>query len=129
MSNPIWLELELILLLHNEVLAQTGGATGVRDLALLESALARPANRFLYEGLTDILELAATYAAGISSNHAFIDGNKRAAFMALGLFLDDNGLMLTATLEDATEEMLAVAAGRVSIVQLTEWLRSRVAGA
>jgi death-on-curing protein len=126
MTEPVWLELDLILLLHDEVLAETGGASGVRDFALLESALARPQNRFLYEGLVDPLELAATYAVAISGNHPFIDGNKRAAFMALGLFLDDNGMVLTATAEEATDEMLAVASGAVSIEQLTAWLQTRV---
>jgi death-on-curing protein len=128
-AHPIWLERELIIRLHDYVLAETGGASGVRDIGLLESALARPMNRCLYEGIDDLLELAATYAIRIAGNHPFIDGNKRAAFMALGLFLDDNGLQLSAVPQDATDIMLGVAAGKIDIAALTEWLRSRVTAA
>lgn len=118
---------ELLVSLHDEVLRETGGASGIRDVNLLKSALARPLNRYAYEGVTDIVELAATYAVAISGNHPFVDGNKRAAFMALGLFLDDNGLSLIADGGDATRTMLAVAAGELDIPALTEWLRTRVA--
>lgn len=118
---------ELLLRLHEEVLRETGGASGIRDLNLLRSALARPLNRYAYEGVTDLIELAPTYAVAISSNHPFVDGNKRAAFMALGLFLDDNGLQLIAEGGDATQTMLAVAAGELDIPALTDWLRPRVA--
>lgn len=126
MIEPVWMDEELLLKLHDEVLRETGGACGVRDLHLLRSALARPLNRYAYEGVTDLVELAATYAVAISGNHPFIDGNKRAAFMALGLFLDDNGLELIADGDDATQAMLAVAAGELDIPALTEWLRTRV---
>lgn len=83
-------------------------------------------NRFAYESVEDIVELAATYAIAIASNHPFIDGNKRAAFMALGVFLEENGLMLTAEQDDATETMLAIARGERTIEALTAWLRPRV---
>lgn len=126
MTEPLWLDRELVLLLHDDILAETGGATGVRDEGLLESALARPLNRFAYERVEDLLELAATYAVAIASNHPFVDGNKRAAFMALGLFLEDNSLTLVATNDDATEVMLGVAQSQVTIEDLTEWLRTRV---
>lgn len=126
MTAPLWLDRELVLLLHDDILAATGGATGVRDEGLLESALARPLNRFAYERVEDLLELAATYAVAIASNHPFVDGNKRAAFMALGLFLEDNGLTLVATNDDATEVMFGVAQSQVTIEALTEWLRTRV---
>lgn len=127
MTEPLWMDEELLLRLHEEVLRETGGASGIRDLKLLRSALARPLNRYAYEGVTDLIELAATYAVAISSNHPFVDGNKRAAFMALGLFLDDNGLQLIAEGGDATQTMLAVAAGELDIPALTDWLRPRVA--
>lgn len=127
MFEPVWLNRDLILGLHDDILAATGGAAGVRDEGLLESALARPQHRFGYEGLHDIVELAATYAVAISSNHPFVDGNKRAAFMALGLFLDDNGLSLIAAPDDATHAMLLVASGKMNIEELTVWLRPRVA--
>ena len=118
-----------MLLLHEDIIAQTGGAAGVRDEGLLDSALARPLNRFAYEGVTGIVELAATYAVAIASNHPFIDGNRRSAFMALGLFLEDNGYQLVAEPNDATDAMMAVARGETTIESLTEWLQTRVAAA
>lgn len=129
MAEPLWLDRELILLLHEDIISETGGATGVRDEGLLESALARPLNRFAYEGVSDVIELAATYAVAIASNHPFIDGNKRSAFMALGLFLEDNGFQLFAEPDDATEAMMAAARGETTIKALTAWLRPRVAPA
>jgi len=86
-----------------------------------------PLNRLAYEGVEDLVELAATYAVAIASNRPFVDGNKRAAFMALGVFLEDNGLTLTAGDDDATGIVLGVARGEVSIAALTDWLRPRVA--
>jgi death-on-curing protein len=127
MAEPLWMDQGLLLRLHDEVLRVTGGASGVRDLGLLNSALSRPINRYAYEGVTDLVALAATYAVAIASNHPFVDGNKRAAFMALGLFLEDNGLRLVATTDDATEAMMGVARGEIDIPTLTDWLRSRVA--
>jgi len=113
----------LLIELHDEILGETGGASGIRDESLLEAALARPINRHLYEGIDDIVELAATYAVAVSSNHPFIDGNKRAAFMALGLFLEINGQSLEAAEDAATDAMLAVASGQWGIEQLGDWLR------
>ncbi len=126
MIEPLWMEEELLVKLHDEVLRETGGASGIRDINLLRSALARPLNRYVYDGVTDLIELAATYALAISGNHPFVDGNKRAAFMALGLFLVDNGLELIADRDEATQIMFAVAAGELDIPALTDWLRTRV---
>ncbi len=126
MAEPLWVDKELLLQLHAEILAETGGAPGLRSEALLESALARPINRYAYEGLEDLVELAATYAVAVSSNHPFVDGNKRAAFISLGQFLLDNGLELNADHDDATAIILGVAAGEVDIAALTAWLRPRV---
>ena len=96
-------------------------------MGLLESALARPLNRFAYEGVSDVAQLAAAYAFGIAKNHPFVDGNKRAAFLALGLFLglflDLNGWTLTATDEDATPTMYAVAASGMDEDTLAAWIR------
>ena len=92
----------------------------------MQSALARPVNRFAYEGVEDIVELAAVYAVGIAKNHPFIDGNKRAAFACMGLFLLENGLSLETTDEDATLTMLKVAAGEMDIDALSAWLRANV---
>ncbi|MFT4251715.1 MAG: type II toxin-antitoxin system death-on-curing family toxin [Caulobacter sp.] len=126
MNEPVWIDEALLIRWHDLVLAETGGASGVRDQGLLNSALARPVNRHVYEGVVDLIELAATYAVAVASNHPFIDGNKRAAFMALGMFLEDNGLWLVAEPDDATAVMFAVAADEIGISELTEWLRSRV---
>lgn len=126
MAEPLWLDRELVLALYEDIVAFSGGAFGVRDEGLLESALARPINRFHYDGCEDLVELAATYAAAISGNHPFIDGNKRVAFVAMGQFLDDNGLMLVATNDDATVAMLALASGEAELPALTAWLRGVV---
>lgn len=114
-----------MLALYEDVVVASGGAAGLRDEGLLESALARPINRLLYEGVDDVLELAATYAVGVASNHPFVDGNKRMAFIALGQFLEDNGIVLTASDDDATRIMLSVATGDTDIAGLTDWLSSR----
>ncbi|MBP6879100.1 MAG: type II toxin-antitoxin system death-on-curing family toxin [Phenylobacterium sp.] len=124
MAEPVWLDQVLVLALYEDVVAASGGASGVRDDGLLESALARPLNRFLYEGVSDLLELAATYAVGIARNHPFIDGNKRMAFIALGQFLLDNRVVLTASDEDATAVMMSVAKGDTDIAGLTNWLEA-----
>ena len=119
-----WLEIETILAVHDEALAIDGGAPGLRDLGLLESALERPKNRYHYEDVDDLCELAATYAVGIAKNHPFADGNKRSAFIAMATFLMINGLPLLAAQADATTTMLAVASGDMDIATLAEWIRA-----
>lgn len=106
MREPVWLDKALLLALYEDVVGASGGASGLRDEGLLESAIARPMNLRLYEGVEDRLFLAATYAVGIASNHLFVDGNKRMAFIALGQFLADNGIVLIAPPAEATEVML-----------------------
>lgn len=125
MTEPLWLDKALLLALYDDVVVASGGAAGLRDEGLLESALARPVNRRLYENIDDLLALAATYCVGIASNHPFVDGNKRMAFIALGQFLEDNGIVLTATDDDAIAVMLGVATGAMNIDDLTDWLGSR----
>lgn len=125
-AEPRWIDADLLIPLHDNVIALSGGAAGLRDAGLLESALTRPQNRFSYEGETDIIVLAATYGVAVSANHPFIDGNKRAAFMALGLFLDLNGFALEVAPAKATETMYAVAAGKLDLEGLTAWLRVNV---
>jgi death-on-curing protein len=124
MVEPVWLDKALVLALYEDVVAASGGAFGIRDEGLLESALARPLNRFLYEGVSDLLELAATYVVAIARNHPFIDGNKRVAFIALGQFLLDNRMVLIASDEDATSVMMSIANGDTDIASLARWLQA-----
>ena len=120
-----WIDRRALLLLHGESLAEHGGADGLRDAGLLDSALARPLNLAAY-GEPDIAELAAAYACGIIRNHPFVDGNKRAGFLALGLFLALNGHRLDATQADATLTVFAVAAGEMDDAALAQWVRERL---
>ncbi|MBA4000379.1 type II toxin-antitoxin system death-on-curing family toxin [Brevundimonas sp.] len=126
--EPVWLEKQALIVLHDRTLALHGGPSGVRDEGLLESALQRPRNRFHYEGKTDICILAATYAVGVASNHPFVDGNKRAAFQAMILFLALNGRPLRADKVKAIRTMLSVAASEIGIDDLADWLRRSTAG-
>ena len=121
--EPIWVEKLAIIALHDRSLALHGGPSGIRDEGLLESALQRPANRYFYEGETSIAVLAATYAVGVASNHPFVDGNKRAAYQALILFLALNEAPLKAQPVDAINTMLGVAAGQIDIDTLAAWVR------
>ena len=95
MSEPKWLSELSVMLLHVESLAKYGGGGGLRDAGLLQSALARARNLYMYEGVTEVQRLAAAYGFGIARNHPFLDGNKRTAFLAIGLFLLKNGYELT----------------------------------
>ena len=117
-----WISRQALELLHDESLAEHGGASGLRDEGLLESALARPLNLAAY-GEPDVFALAAAYGVGLAKNHAFVDGNKRAAFLGVGLFLHLNGFRLTATQVDATLTMLGVAAGSLDEDAFAQWLR------
>jgi death-on-curing protein len=117
-----WVDRRALELLHDESLAEHGGAAGLRDEGLLESALARPLNLAAYRS-PEVHELAASYGVGLAKNHPFVDGNKRAAFLAVGMFLSLNGWRLTATPADATLAMLAVAAGQMDETAFTVWLR------
>lgn len=119
---PKWLRREAILILHDESLAEHGGASGIRDAGLLESALARPENLFAY-GEPDIFDLAGVYAAGIVKNHPFVDGNKRTGFLAAAVFLEINGFSLQAGEADATLKTIALAASEISGVEYAAWLR------
>jgi death-on-curing protein len=120
--NWRWIHRQALELLHGESLAEHGGAPGLRDEGLLESALARPQNLAAY-GDPDIAELAACYGVGLAKNHAFVDGNKRAAFLSVGLFLALNGYRLRATQVEATLTMLAVAASEIDEQAFARWIR------
>lgn len=117
-----WIDKRALVRLHDESLAMHGGPSGIRDENLLDSSLARPQHLAVY-GTPDIAELAASYGVGLAKNHPFVDGNKRAAFLAVGMFLMVNGLRLTATQVDATLTMLAVASGELSEAEFAVWLR------
>lgn len=121
MTEPKWLTLREILVTHERQLARFGGAAGVRDQGLLESALQRPINKWQYEQ-ADWAELAAAYGFGIARNHPFVDGNKRVAFLALAGFLRKNDIAFTPTQEAATAIVLGVAAGEIGEEGLTRWI-------
>lgn len=122
MKEPVWIRQDVVLAMHEEALMRHGGAEGVRDLGLLESALSRPSNLFSYsEQAPSLARLAAAYAKGIVANHPFVDGNKRTAFIASVTFLKLNGLQLTATREDRVLAFWSLAAGEASEEQLAQW--------
>ena len=121
--NWRWIDRRLLVILHDESLAEHGGASGMRDAGLLESARARPLNLVAY-GDPDVADLAAAYGVGLAKNYPFVDGNKRAAFLAVGLFLRMNGHRLTASQAEATITMLGVAAGEINEADFAQWLRA-----
>jgi death-on-curing protein len=118
----IWLSRQLVLAIHDEQLAEHGGAMGLRDDGLLDSALARPLNRAGY-GEPDVAELAALYAIAIARNHPFVDGNKRSAWSALVTFLALNGVEFSPPEVEATVNMLRLAGGDLSDDEFTAWVR------
>lgn len=120
-----WLSIQSILYMHHEMIAEHGGGRGVREVGLLESALARPRNLYEYEQ-ADLPRLAAAYALGIARNHPFIEGNKRTALMALYTFLKLNGLQLAAAEEDAVVIMLRLAEGKLKEAELAQWIEGNV---
>lgn len=127
MQEPIWIDGRLALALHQRQIAEHGGEPGVRSPELLESALARPQQRFRYSPDADLCELGASYAAGLAGNHPFFDGNKRTAFVVYRLFLLSNGLDLTASREDRYLMMLRLAAGEIDEETFATWLRQNTA--
>ena len=122
MREPDWITEQEVLAIHNRQLTEHGGAAGLRDLGLLESALARPHQLFAY-GDPDTFDLAAAYTAGIVRNHPFVDGNKRTGFVVGILFLELNGYRFIASEADATQAVLALAAGEMNEETFTVWLR------
>jgi death on curing protein len=124
--NPRWIDQRALFLLHSETLAEHGGLPGVRDHGLLESALARPRHLLAYEPKSDLTRLAAAYGFGLARNHPFNDGNKRAAFLAIGLFLQINGCELNADQPEAIAVIMRLAEGRLSEAELAEWIRRNI---
>ena len=123
MSAPVWVARELVLVLHDRLLAEHGGAPGLRDEGLLDSALARPRQLLAY-GDPDICALAAAYAAGLVRNYPFVDGNKRIAFMTAYVFLARNGRRVLAPEAEATAMVIGLAAGEIDEAAFAIWLRS-----
>jgi len=125
MTEPEWLDIDIVLDFHAEQLALFGGADGIRDRGLLESALARPINKFAY-GETEVVALAAAYGFGIARNHPFVDGNKRTALAAMIVFLGLNGIDLDAPQEAATAVVLSLAAGEFAEDDLARWIADHI---
>ena len=123
-KEPLWLALLEVLAVHEMLLALHGGAIGIRDRGLLESALGRPQNSWAYER-ADLFALAAAYADGIANNHPFIDGNKRTAFIAAALFLETNGYEFIAPEEEVVAMTLALADKTLPPKQYARWLQDR----
>ena len=126
MSEPVWIDERDALALHDRLLALDGGPTGVRDLGLLESALARPRQLHAYANDPDFVDMAVAYTAGIVRNHPFVDGNKRTGFLVGVLFLELNGYLFTASEEDAAQAILGLAAGTLKEAAFAVWLRANV---
>lgn len=123
--DPVWVSADLVEAVHERQIAEHGGGSGIRDRGLLESALAKPQQLYAYgEEDVDIPALAAAYGYGIARNHAFVDGNKRTAYVVMRLFLVLNGWELVALMPDRYTTMLALAAGDLSESELVEWLRT-----
>jgi len=124
MDEPVWIELREVLIAHARQLAEHGGSDGLRDITLLESALAKPRNVFAYDDAPDLCRLAASYAFGIARNHPFVDGNKRTALVVCEGFLRFNGIRIVAPREEKYSTYLRLADGSLSEQALAEWLRS-----
>lgn len=125
-AEPRWLGKTLVLALHDLLIIEHGGLPGLRDEGLLDSALARPRNLWVYSK-PDEFALAARYAAGIVRDHPFLDGNKRTAFAAACVFLEDNGTRLALAEVEVVERMVGLAAGDVSEAEFARWLATGVA--
>ena len=121
-KEPLWITYEQAIAIHSRQLRRFGGAPGLRDEGMLRSALERPINKWRYEQ-SGMAELAAAYAFGLAKNHAFVDGNKRIAFMAMMVFLRKNGVPFAPDPAQATAIILGLAAGEISEESLTRWIR------
>lgn len=126
MREPIWLIKSAVLAVHNMMITRFGGTAGIRDEGLFESAMSRPKNIYHYDHGAQITQLAAAYAGGIIQNHPFVDGNKRAGFMAAYMFLDINGSTLIADEVSATAMTLSLAASEIDENNYGIWLADNV---
>jgi death on curing protein len=126
-TEPVWLSTDLVLAIHERQLREFGGPAGVRDAGALESALGRARNRWVYEG-GDFPRLAAAYAFGIARNHPFVDGNKRAALLAIVTFLGLNDVEFTASEAEAVIMIRRLAAGEIDEDALAGWIAANISG-
>lgn len=126
MNEPRWIDERVALAIHTRLLALHGGAAGLRDEALLQSALARPRQLFAYAESPNLVQMAAACIAGVVRNHPFVDGNKRTGFVLGVLFLETNGCRFTAPEEDATRAVLDLAAGLLDEQGFGAWLAKHV---
>jgi len=122
MKQPVWVRRDVVLAFHERLLAEHGGAAGIRDQGMLDSALGRPENQFAY-GKPTLCELGASYAFGLVKNHPFIDGNKRIGFATAALFLALNGLRFGASEVEVVLQTLALAAGEITEADYAAWLK------
>lgn len=122
--EPVWLSRSIVEAIHANQIREHGGKPGLRDEALLESALARPRHVSSYQPKKDLAALAAEYGFGLAKNHPFLDGNKRVAFVAINVFLILNGFEIEAPEPEVVDTMLRVADGRLSRVKLAAWIRT-----
>ena len=125
-KEPRWVTRAIVDAIHTDQVRQHGGSFGLRDAALLESALVRPQNRWHYEPGVDLSELGAAYAYGISKNHPFVDGNKRTAFQTMYVFMGLNGRRIRASEDEVVSTMEGVAAGNVNEADLASWVREHI---
>ena len=123
-KEPLWIEERDVVAIHDRLLAIHGGAPGLRDRGLLQSAPARPRQHHAYSDSRDIVAMASLYTAGIVGNHPFVDGNKRAGFVIGVLFLELHGFEFKASEEDATRAVFELAAGTLDETEFATWLRS-----
>lgn len=126
MTEPIWLARADVDAIHSRQLARFGGQYGIRDDTAIESALARPQQKWHYAEERDIIPLAASYAFGFTRNHGYVDGNKRVGFVAMAIFLDLNEWELEVDEADVIRTMLALADGRLSESELATWVQTHV---
>jgi death-on-curing protein len=126
MEEPRWLLARAVDWFHKSSIDRYGGSHGIRDRALIESALARPRSRWAFDPECDLVDLGASYAFGLAKNHGYVDGNKRIAFVAMIVFLYRNGLLLEAPDDEAIDLMIGVASGERSEDDIADWVRKRV---
>ncbi len=126
MKEPVWIDERDAVALHDRLLALEGGAAGLRDKGLLQSALARPQQLRAYQAGADVIQMAAAYTVGIVRDHPFVDGNKRTGFVVGVLFLELNGYRFVASEEDAAQAVLSLAAGRLEEGAFAAWMRANV---